>query len=279
MKQAVHTTDMFPPNMIFITVSKLGTYAGFLSICNVKCSETYQFIVNMYLVGMFTMFFFQVTCLVSVLIFRLNLLDDGSGVVCVLAIMVNNSLLIIFYVLRRDKIAQNYENMLRIVKTIVQGPVHEEFVDSVQRYSKYINKSIMLYMTSVYVLLLAEFLLKGLSYAKIIDLIPDNAYLIYALPWRTDDNATFWASLIFQTTSTFFMTIVQQANHYYLVTMMISQTLCFQYLRQSLASIINLIRDTTCNVGCNKNVNLRDNNSYIDQQIKYWAELHDQLIK
>lgn len=270
---------MFPPDMIFKTVSKLATYAGFLSICNMKCSETYQFIVNMYLVGMFTMFFFQVICLVSVLTFRLNLLDDGSGVVCVLAIMVNNSLLIIFYVLRRDKIAQNYENLLGIVKTIVQSPVHEEFLDSVQRYSKYINNSILFYMTSVYVLLLAEFLLKGLSYAEIIDLIPDKAYLIYALPWKTDDNATFWASLIFQTTSTFFMTIVQQANHYYLVSMMILQTLCCQYLRLSLACIINLIRDSPYNVGCSKNVGLHDDNSHIDKQINYWAELHDQLIK
>lgn len=279
---------MFISKTIFRAVIKLGLFAGFPSIGNVKKSEQYKRMNRVYLLINLFSFIFVFVCLVFVVIFKLSL-GDGSDEACVLTMMTNSSILIVFYMVSHNKVSENYERFASCVEDLIKEPVSDKFTNIVYKISSRFDRFIPFFMYQIYFLLFLQFMVKGLSYEKVVEILPPHILWVYNMPWPAN-KYTYWPTLTFQSVSAVFLIVIQQANIYYILATMILQILCFQHLRRSLAHIISPGKQLGMRLGYSK---LRfgypkdgsycfykhEKNQSVSEKLKHWISMHNRLIR
>lgn len=279
---------MFISETIFRAVIKLSLFAGFLSIGNVKKSEQYKRMNRLYLFMNLFSFIFVFVCLVFVVIFKLSL-GDGSDEACVLTMMTNSSILIVFYMVRHKKVSENYQRFASFVEDLIKDPVSDKFTNIVYKISSRFDRLIPFFMYQIYFLLFLQFMVKGLSYAKVAEILPPHILWVYNMPWPAN-KYTYWPTLTFQSLSAVFLIVVQQANIYYILATMVLQILCFQHLCRSLAHLISPRAQLGMRLGYPK-LGLLDpqdgsycfdsheKNQVVSEKLKHWISMHNRLIR
>lgn len=266
---------------LFKLLFKLRVYAGLFSI---ESTKQPTFLMYTYLIGLFIMFFVQIFCQIIVIAFKFSL-GDGSDAACVIAMFLENCIIIVFNLLRGHRAEENYKNTTRVVDAILKLSEVEDSIRSVRKYSKVVNWLITMYAINVTILQIIQILIKALSFIKVIDLVPDHYLWIYAMPWPTN-TFTYWPTLTLQGLSTLFMIIIQQVNIYFIITMTLLQTLGMKHLRTSLAYIVRpkveecfkghtlqLLKPLYTSKGFTQMQELKQY-----EQIKSWIKLHSELI-
>lgn len=270
-------TDSFF-NLLF----KLRVFAGLFSIESTKLPKVLMYT---YLIGLFIMFFVQIVCQILVLVFKLSL-GDGSDVACVIAMFLENCIIIVFNLWRGPRAEENYKNTRRVVDAILTFSDVESSICSVKKYSKAVNWLITMYAINVTILQVIQILIKVLSFVKVTDLVPDHHLWIYAMPWPVD-KYTYWPTLTLEALSTLIMIIIQQVNIYFIISMTILQTLGQKHLRASLAYVIRPRAEESFKghtLQLLKPLYASKRFAYIKEveqyeRMKSWIKLHSELIR
>lgn len=289
---------MFACDTVFKATIKLNTFVGFLSVGNVKKTKSgnYRFLITLGLFVLFCMFLIQIVCVSIVLAFKYDT-GDSTDTVCILAMLINSCLLILFYTLKGNEVAENYDTLAVIVDELLGDPTSRQFQDSVMKSAFKINNFVKFSMFVNNVLLFLQSLVKALDYLKFAELVPEHGVpFIYNMPWKAD-NYNYWPTLILESISSVFIVSFQQANLYYVLTMTIMQALCFQHLKRNLDYIItSLSADSKKTKYINAAPQLKlleweplhkekslvrktDESQPCDQELKCWIETHNRLIK
>lgn len=220
-------------NSLFNLLLKLRVSAGMFSIESTKKPKLLMYL---YLLGLFILFFAQIISQIIVIVFKFSL-GDGSDSACVLAMFMENCIIIVFNLRRGARAEENYKNTTRVVDAILRFSDVEASLRSVQKYSKAVNWLIKMYATSVILIQVIQIIIKPLSFLKVIDLVPDHYLMIYAMPWPVN-GYTYWPTFAVEVVSTMIMIIIQQVNFYFITTMTILHTLGLKHLRTSLAYVV-----------------------------------------
>lgn len=238
-----------------------------------------------YLIGLFIMFFIQIICQILVLVFKLSL-GDGSDAACVIAMFLENCIIIVFNLWKGSQAEENFNNTRRVVEAILTFSDVETSIHSVKNYSKAINWLIKMYAINVTILQILQILIKALSFVKVIDLVPDYHLWIYAMPWPAD-KYTYWPTLTLEGLSILFMIIIQQVNIYFIINMTILQTLGLKHLRTSLAYVIRPSAEESFKghklqllepLYASKHfAYLKEVEQY--EKMKSWIKLHSELVR
>lgn len=266
---------------LFYFLFKLRVFAGLFSIESTKQPKLLMYT---YLIVLLIIFFVQIVCQILVLVFKLSL-GDGSDAACVIAMFLENCIIIVFNLWRGSRAEENYKNTIRVVDAILTFSDVETSIRSVKKYSKAVNWLITMYAINVIILQVIQILIKALSFVKVIDLVPDHHLWIYAMPWPVD-NYTYWPTLTLEVLSILVMIIIQQVNIYFIINMTILQTLGLKHLRTSLAYVIRPRAEESFKGGplqllkplyaSKRFVYIQEVEQY--EKMKSWIKLHSELI-
>lgn len=286
---------MFACDTVFKATIALNTFVGFLSVGNIKKTKSaqYCFLSTLSLYVLFGIYVFQIVCVSIVLVFKYDT-GDGTDTICIFAMFINSCLLILFYTWKGNEVAENYDKLAVIVDEILRDPTSERFKESVVKLAFKINTFIIVSMIIVYILLFLQSLVKALDYENVAELVPEHGVpYVYNMPWKAN-HYTYWPTLTLQSISCVYIISFQQGNLYYVLTMTIMQTLCFQHLRRSLDNIITSSAESqkTSHVTTSPELILleplyqdrylgrkTDESKASDQDLKNWIETHNRLIK